>query len=86
MKQDFEDMNDHVNYNLVVYDKIQTTYGQLGSPIFYEFHSHDDSQISEYQLIGVHTGSNEKENFGTYFENLSYENLKKIYCPDESKS
>ncbi len=88
MKQDVQDLNYNLNSKkcLVIYNKIQTTKGQSGSPIFLEFYPNNQNLIPKYQLIGVHTGSNQRENFGTYIEHLSNENLKKIFCPDDSES
>ena len=88
MKQDVKDFSSLLNLeeHLIVYSQIQTTKGQSGSPIFLETYLDKYSQVPEYQLIGVHTGSNLNENFGTYFESFSYENLKKIFCPDDNES
>ncbi len=60
MKQDVQDLNYNLNSKkcLVIYNKIQTTKGQSKSPIFLEFYPNNQNQIPEYQLIGVHTGSN----------------------------
>ena len=60
MNQDIFDLRNNLNpkKSLVVYNKIQTTGGQSGSPAFLEIRSNDETQKSQYQVIGVHVGSN----------------------------
>lgn len=38
-----------------------------------------------YQIVGVHVAGDKYQrfNYGTYFEHLSYQNLKKIFCSNE---
>jgi len=46
---------------LIIYDSIDTTPGQSGSPLFFKYSNHDNG----YAIVGVHTGSNGMTKYGT---------------------
>ena len=63
---------------MIFYDKIQTSAGQGGSPIFFRYLNDKNEYV--YQIIGVHYGCDYGYNNATYFGDL--EGLKKIFKED----
>ena len=63
---------------IIKYDRVQTSLGQSGSPLILKLND-------VYQIIGVHTGSDQGYNLGTFIQSLTYSTFSQIFSKEEEK-